>query len=381
MKTINILLMSLSIIGISACSSIPQANKGVGDTPKADLSRSITSLDLKKIEPIEQIIPQLARYKAVLIGETHTAYGDHLNQLAIIKQLHPHWNKMAIGLEFIQQPYQQALDDYIAGKISQEKMLRETQWYDRWRYDFRLYRPIFNYARAQKIPLIALNAPKEITKRISKVGIKGLTVAERRQLPQHIDNANKAYRDRLEAVYRHHASTRSKKFERFLETQLAWDESMADKSAQFLQKNPKYHLVILAGGGHLINREGIPSRLERRIKTKTAVVLNNATDTLSASQGDYLLFSPKATLPKAGKMGVMMEDTAKGVRINTVVKNSASAKAGLRKDDIILSIDSKMMNVIQDIKIDMMNRKPKTKVVLTVLRASKHKLSKKLTLQ
>ena len=319
----------LSLFLLSACSLNPITTDSSSPNVKKnpDTSRHINVMALKDTATLATITPQLAQSKMVLVGESHTTYGDHLNQLAIIKNLRPHWKQMAIGLEFVQYPFQQGLDDYIAGKINQEEMLRQTQWYDRWRYDFRLYRPIFEYAKQQKIPLIALNTPREITKRISKVGIKALNKKERAQLPQQIDQSNQLYRLKLEKVYSQHGGkSRSKKFERFYQAQLAWDETMADQAAKFIRKNPAYRMVILAGSGHLEDRHGIPSRLQRRIKSKPIVVLNGIKGTPSASQADYLLFSPESKLPKAGKMGIFMEDTAKGVLISKITKGSASVK-------------------------------------------------------
>ncbi|HIO92962.1 MAG TPA: PDZ domain-containing protein [Leucothrix mucor] len=378
------ILISTILLSLSACSThnivsnpAPQAN----NTQSTSSQRPVNVIALKDSRPLQTIIPQLAKYKAVLVGESHTRYGDHLNQLAIIKGLHPHWKNMAIGLEFIQHPFQKALDDYIAGSISEEKMLRETQWYERWRYDFRLYRPIFDYAKQHQIPLIALNTPREITKRITKVGIKGLNKTERAQLPKVLDLSNIAYKKRLEKIYSQHAKTSSKKFTRFLEAQIAWDESMADQAAKYLQRHPKSHLVVLAGGGHLINRHGIPSRLERRIASKTAVVLNSTHITPKPSQGDYLLFSADTELPKAGKMGIFMKDTDKGVVISKISKTSASDKAGLKKADNITAINSQVISNIQDVKIIMMDKKPKETVILDILRSGKYKLSKKLSLQ
>ena len=37
-------------------------------------------------------------------------------------------------------------------------MLRGTQYYDRWRFDYRLYREILSSARRHRIPVIALSA-------------------------------------------------------------------------------------------------------------------------------------------------------------------------------------------------------------------------------
>ncbi len=375
----KIILSSLALLTLSACSSHNIISKSPPSSSKYQYATR--AIALKNTSSLQAIIPKLATHKAVLIGESHTEYGDHLNQLAIIKGLYPLWKKMAIGLEFIQQPYQKALDDYIAGDISEQQMLRKTQWYERWRYDFRLYRPIFDYAKQKKIPLIALNTPREITKRITKVGIKGLDKAERAQLPKVIDLSNAAYRKRLKKIYSHHATTSSKKFERFLEAQITWDESMADRAASYLRLHPSHRIVVLAGGGHIINRHGIPSRLERRIRSKTAVVLNSSNESPHPDQGDYLLFSPDATLAKAGKMGIFMKDGKKGVMVSKVAKDSASDKAGLKKTDIITAINTHPINSIQDVKIIMMDKKPKEKVTLHILRAGKQTLSKKLNLQ
>lgn len=363
---------------LSACSSYPTNN--LATTPSSS-ARHIGVIALKNTLTLAAITPQLTQAKAVLIGESHTAYGDHLNQLAIIKNLRPHWKQMAIGLEFVQTPYQHALDDYIAGKSSEEKMLRETHWYDRWRYDFRLYRPIFDYAKQQNIPLIALNTPREITKRISDVGIDGLNKAERAQLPQQIDRNNQRYRKKLEIVYkRHGGKSNSKKFDRFYQAQLAWDETMAEQAANFIRQKPAYHLVILAGSGHIAERHGIPSRLQRRINSKPIVILNGVDDNLHLSQADYVLFSPSVTLPKAGKIGVFMKDTANGVQITKLVKDSASTTAGLKKGDIITHLKGKKITTIEDIKISLLDAKPKQKINISIQRSLKQTFTKQLTL-
>ncbi|MCK5896518.1 MAG: ChaN family lipoprotein [Cocleimonas sp.] len=374
------IIISTLLLMLSACSSYPITPNNLATTPSSS-ARHIGVIALKNTLTLAAITPQLTQAKAVLIGESHTAYGDHLNQLAIIKNLRPHWKQMAIGLEFVQTPYQHALDDYIAGKSSEEKMLRETHWYDRWRYDFRLYRPIFDYAKQQNIPLIALNTPREITKRISDVGIDGLNKAERAQLPQQIDRNNQRYRKKLEIVYkRHGGKSNSKKFDRFYQAQLAWDETMAEQAANFIRQKPAYHLVILAGSGHIAERHGIPSRLQRRINSKPIVILNGVDDNLHLSQADYVLFSPSVTLPKAGKIGVFMKDTANGVQITKLVKDSASTTAGLKKGDIITHLKGKKITTIEDIKISLLDAKPKQKINISIQRSLKQTFTKQLTL-
>lgn len=400
-KRINVTTPFLFHGFITACVFLT-ACTGVDSVTKADLAnekstpapenRVISVLDLQAVKGIEAIAPKLANYRAVLVGESHTSYGDHLNQLAIINSLNKQWKGMAIGVEFVQQPFQQALDEYVACRLSEFDMLQKTQWYKRWKYDFRLYRPIFEFAREKKIPLIALNIPTELTKRISKVGLSGLTADERKQLPTTIDKSNSTYASHLKSIFNLHAhaghtkqSTKKAKkpdsgFERFYEAQLAWDEGMAATAAAYLLKHPTQKMVVLAGGGHMISRHGIPARLERRLLSKVAVVLNDAGEQPTAAKGDFLLLSPTATLPKAGLLGIVMRQEKKGVIISGLMPNGAAKKAGLKKGDVVVSIADSEVKEMSDVKLLLLDAEPDEKREVSVLRGNK-KLQKTLILQ
>jgi uncharacterized iron-regulated protein len=99
-------------------------------------------LDLGAMPDLEGIIPRLADKRVVFIGESHNRFDHHLTQLAIIRRLHAIHPRLAIGMEAFQQPFQGILDDYIEGRLSEEEMLRGTEYYTRWRFDYRLYAPI-----------------------------------------------------------------------------------------------------------------------------------------------------------------------------------------------------------------------------------------------
>lgn len=372
------LLVLILLFSITGCSNnkkpvSPAKNSKAVENNAKD---NITALRLNSLQSLDSIMPQLATHKAVLVGEIHTNYGDHLNQLAVIKGLHKKWGKIAIGLEMIQQPFQSYLDDYIAGRIDEHAMLRGTEWFDRWRFDFRLYRPIFTYAKQNKIPLVALNVPKELTKRISKVGIKGLNKKERGQLPKTLDKSNPAYVKRLKNVFGGHSHTSSKNFDKFLEAQLAWDEGMAAQAAKFLQTHSGHRMVILAGGGHIINREGIPDRLERRINSKPAVVLNNINENPKPTQGDYLLFSTEAKLPPVGRLGIAMKDSSQGVVIGSLLHHGAASKAGLIKEDIIQRLDNVTIKSTTDVRLWALDKKPGDAITAIIKRKQQSKTFK-----
>ncbi len=374
-KLFSLLILLISITGCSTHKISTENHK------QASAHYSISALNLKALQSLTTITPQLVKHRVVFVGEQHDQYSDHLNQLAVIKNLHKHWNKnTSIGLEMIQQPYQSTLDGYVAGRISERDMLRGVEWYDRWRYDFRLYRPIFAYAKFNKIPLIALNIPKELTRKITKVGIEGLAPKERQQLPALIDRSNVNYEKRITSVFGKHSQTSSKGITKFLDAQLAWDEGMAFAAAKYLSRNPAKKMVILAGGGHVINRSGIPDRLDRQIHSASAVVLNNAQETLSPKQGDYLLFSPEIKLAPTGKMGIAMSDSKNGVLVKSVTPHSAALKVGIKKDDIIVAIDGQTIKSSSDVKLWGLDKKPNDIVILKLHR-NNNVMIKKLKLK
>ncbi len=361
-----------TLLGISACSNFNKKQSNNHKNALANNTKSVAVISLKNLHTIQTISPELAKHRVIFVGESHTNYAHHLNQLEVIKSVHNYWgDKLSIGLEMIQTPYQSYLDAYTKGEITELEMLKGTQWYKRWRYDFRLYRPIFNFARKNNIQLVALNIPKELTRKITKVGITGLTKEERQRLPKYIDRSDILYRKRIEKVFGAHSHTRSKGFEYFFDAQLAWDEGMAFNASNFLKKHPDSNMVILAGGGHVIGRQGIPNRLERQSLSSSIVLLNQVTEALNQAQGDYLLDSTEIKLPAKGLMGILMDDTKQGVIVAGFSTHSAAKKAGLQKGDIIIKLGNTIIKTTEDIQLWSLDKAPKQTVKVSVKRQNK----------
>ncbi|MCK5905923.1 MAG: ChaN family lipoprotein [Gammaproteobacteria bacterium] len=359
-------LIALLLAGsMSACTS-NLIKQSASTVISKNTNGAITVIDVRNRNLLSKIVPELIKSKVVLVGESHTTYSDHQNQLAVIKAMRPHWSNMGVGLEFIQSPYQKVLDAYVAGDIDDAEMLKKTQWYQRWKYDFRLYREIFHYAKKYKIPLFALNAPTELTKKISKKGIAGLTAEDRRYLPKKITR-DKAYRDRLLKVFHQHSQTSSKKLDRFVDVQLAWDESMAMNAAKAIQSGRVNKMIVLAGSGHVI-RQGIPVRLDKRLATKSMIIVNQFEEDLS--QIDFVLQGKNIKLPLAGKIGIMMVavEGKQAIKVDEVLKKH---KGGLKKGDVILAINGQKIESIGDVKINLLDKRSGEVLKMKIQRANK----------
>jgi uncharacterized iron-regulated protein len=310
-------------------------------------------------QQIDAVIPQLADKRVVFIGEDHERYDQHLSQLEIIRGLHmeapDHW---AIGVEYFQRSFQPYLDAYVAGTISEREFLIKTEYFERWGYDYRLYRSIFRYAREQRIPLVALNAERELTDEVEKVGLAGLSPANRSRLPQQIEQPDTNYRGRLREAFEEHPGAASGDFDRFVQVQSVWDETMAQTAAEYLAAHPDKAMIVLAGSGHIAFGSGIPSPVKRRLADAQIAILLPADKPEDDPEGaDYMLVSSNVTLPPAGKMGITMSGTG-GVTIKTVSAGSAAAKAGLQAGDRILAIDGQPIRSLGDAQLALLDKEP-----------------------
>jgi uncharacterized iron-regulated protein len=327
-------------------------------------------VDLRSLPPLAKIIPRLDGARVVFVGETHDRYDHHLSQLEVIRGLHARRGDIAIGMEFFQQPFQAALDDYVAGRIEERELLARTEYYERWRFDYRLYRPILQYAREHRIPLIALNLPTELTRKAGEVGLEGLDPDERAQVPAQIDRGNADYRERLRAIFEQHPQSDDQPFERWLDVQLLWDEGMAERASRYLTEHPGGTLVVLAGAGHLVHGAGIPDRVTRRSGARGVVILPADVGPAEPGLADFLLTSELERLPPAGRLGVMVDSSASGrLTVVSVEPGSGAEAAGLREGDELLAIDGVPLARFSDLRVALLDRNPGDAVQLEASRS------------
>lgn len=318
---------------------------------------------------LRDLVAKLRDERVVYVGETHTAYGDHLLQLDVLKGMADQPGQLAVGVEWLQARFQPALDAYLAGRIDEAAFLRETEYFDRWRFDYRLYRPIVEYAKDNGIPVVALNASRELTDGISEFGIEGLPADLAPELPDGYDFGNERYEAQLRRMFDMHP-TGDGDFRRFLEVQLTWDESMAQGVARYLARGDDTRMLVLAGKGHISGRHGIPDRVTRRTGIRGVTISAFDPAARLFSEADYLVLAPETPLPPAGLMQVFLDETSEGVFIRDFSPGSPAEQAGIRKNDRIAQIDGEAVRHFADVKVMMLDKSPGDEIELTVERAS-----------
>lgn len=254
----------------------------------------VNPLEPQQIRSADSGLRELSRSSVIYLGETHENSADQQAALELLQQLHRLRPQMAIALEMFQRPAQPLLDQYLRGQLSEAELRRQSQFDQRWGYPWENYVPLLRYAKAHQIPVIALNTPTEITRKVARQGLAGLTEADMQWVPpaNELRTDNAAYRQMIREIYdvAHQGHGNSDRFENFFLAQVLWDETMAQGVADFVRANPDHLVMVLSGQGHLLYSYGIPSRVARRLGThfsQKTILLNPPSDLpVRGSAGD-----------------------------------------------------------------------------------------------
>ncbi|WP_084604564.1 ChaN family lipoprotein [Desulfonatronum thioautotrophicum] len=215
-------------------------------SPRAAEELRLWDLNHSRATTLSEILPVLSSVDLLIVGEAHGNPRHHAAQLTIINEMHASRTTIAVGLEMFQQREQQVLDDWVAGAIPESEMNRAftRNWGNLWP----AYQDIFIYCRDHGIPMVGLNVPREITRKVARQGFASLTREELGLLPPIVCRIDPEY----EAFLRRFVGTdgHAGAFERFCEAQLVWDAAFAVHALDYLKNQPDHTMIVLTGSVH-----------------------------------------------------------------------------------------------------------------------------------
>ncbi|MGE5257505.1 MAG: ChaN family lipoprotein [Hyphomicrobiales bacterium] len=243
---------------------------------------------------LAQAVPEILKSRIILVGEQHSDDGHHRAQLRVIQTLVQAGARIAIGLEMFRKDSQPDLDRWTAGDISSQEF--EKVYEDNWNYPWPVYSPIFEYARAHRIPMIGLNVPRDITRQVARSGFQSLTEEQRGQLSGVSCSIDEEYMRYIRSVYGAHAHG-NMNFTFFCEAQMVWDAAIAVHSLDFLKTAPDGMLVILTGVGHA-QKGAVPRQISLRSPMPVTVMLPEVAGSIDSrttgvQDADFLLLDVK----------------------------------------------------------------------------------------
>ena len=327
------------------------------------------------------------RVQAVYVGETHDNPASHRLQLDILKHLaQTNPGKVALAMEMFTPEQQPVLDRWTAGELEEKAFLKEVGWFQNWRMNFALYRDLLLFCKENHIPVLAINANKELQKKVGRIPFDQLSAEEQAQLPE-MDLHDPYQRAMAKAVFSDHKMSESM-LDGFLRVQTLWDETMAQNVANYLKSVDKDHqVVVIAGGNHIRYGYGIPRRVFRRIPASYLLI---GSYELRAAEGKepvlmdvvkpnnpmppyhFVTYTEYELLEKEGvKMGILIDKTDTGILIKGVVPESVAEKSGIQKDDVLTKLDDIALEEPFDLIYELNQRKVGDKIEITLKRGDK----------
>lgn len=309
-----------------------------------------------KASTIQDIVGHAVRQDVVLLGEQHDLEDHHRWQLQMLAALHAQRPDMVIGFEMFPRRVQPALDRWVAGDLTVKDFLAQSEWDKVWNMSPELYMPLFQFARLNRIPMVALNVERSLTQAITEKGWDAVPEAEREGVGRPAP-PSKDYRAFLDKMRQHHLAMRSKeegaamadnkRFDFFIESQTTWDRAMAEALAARLVERPdgsKPLVVGVMGNGHIRYGHGVPHQLGAlgvsRVASLMPVPAEHDCEDLAGGLADAVFVLPPQAKaqPEPPRLGVRLEQQENRVRIVEVTPGSLAERTGLKNGDQLVEV-------------------------------------------
>jgi len=350
----NFAAIGFVLLALSACSASPKLignpeapyplnNPNIGDLYHIETGHKVSA---------REMFDAIGTTRIIYVGETHDNPASHQFQLEVLEglfQRNP--GRVTLAMEMFTPEQQPLLDRWTAGEIEETDFLRQVDWFESWQMNFALYRPLLNFCRDKHIPVIALNAPKSLVRKVGRTPLPELPEEIQAQLPE-LDFNDSYQRAMAESIYAGHSMGKAMS-DGFIRVQTLWDEAMAQNLTTYLQSplGEDRQVMTVAGGNHIRYGYGIPRRVHRRLpvsylligsqeievpKERHAELMDVSMPQFPMRAWDYLKLTRYEKVETGVKLGIGIEDDPQGLRVTMVMPGSTAEKAGIAKGDILL---------------------------------------------
>lgn len=214
---------------------------------------------------LTQALDKVQDADIVLVGELHTHPALHLLETEFLAGLQLRaqgdGRALVLSMEQFSRGSQPTLDAYLAGRIGEAKLIRDS---DAWPNYVSDYRPLVEFAKSQRLTVLAANAPKPLISCIGQEGaawLDKLPATRRSQLARELTLEDDPYRRKFMASMHHgDADTNSRRFA----AQTGWDDTMAETMVDYLRAHPGRRIMHIAGNFHVEGGLGLASRIASR---------------------------------------------------------------------------------------------------------------------
>ena len=222
------------------------------------------------------IVEDMSNADVLFFGEEHNDSAGHFLENTIFRELHARYGaQIALSMEMFETDGQQALNEYLAGFIDEARLAKDARLWG----NYRDYRPMVDYAKQNKLSVVAANPPRRY---VSLVGKRGMAVLDSldkgaKQLlpPLPYDTLSGRYREKFYEVMKGSPGGDNPKV---YYSQSLWDAGMSYSIYSYLKKNKGQKVFHCVGKFHCEERLGTAAQLQNRNKKLRIRIISLVSD-------------------------------------------------------------------------------------------------------
>jgi len=216
----------------------------------------------KQVITIDKIVADCAAADVLFFGEEHNDSAGHYMENIIFQALHKQYgNDIALSLEMFETDNQIALNDYLAGFIPEDRFSKDVRLWS----NYKDYRPMIEYAKQNKLNVIAANPPRRYVSMVSRRGMKSLDSLSKESKkflpPLPYDTLSGRYREKFAEIMKGSPGSTSPNI---YYSQNLWDAGMSYSIYKYWRKNKDKKIFHCVGRFHCDEKLGTAAQLQKR---------------------------------------------------------------------------------------------------------------------
>jgi uncharacterized iron-regulated protein len=251
----------------------------------------------KQIVTVDKIAADCADADVLFFGEDHNDSAGHYLETAIFKALHRlYGDQLALSMEMFETDGQIVLNEYLAGLINEDRLRDARPW-----NNYRDYRPTVEFAKQNRLYVIAANPPRRYVNMVSRRGMKSLDSLSKESKkflpPLPYDTLGGRYREKFQGFMG--GGSPGTNNPRIYYSQSLWDAGMADSIYKYWKKNKKKKIFHMVGRFHSDEKLGTVEQLLKRKSSLRVLNISCFSDSSFANPdwekfsnlGDYVIIT------------------------------------------------------------------------------------------
>ena len=232
--------------------------------PVLEHNISITDSSGKYLHGMEEMIKQLNKAQVIFVGEIHNDSLTHVVELEVLKRIFRKSHDIAVSLEMFERDVQKSLDDYLNGKITEEKFLSVSRPWSNYKT---AYRPLVEFAKERGLYVLAMNVPRRYANQVAIMdegALDDLPDSEKVWIAKKLKPLDDEYKKRFLEEMEKGRPGPMRRFnpENLYKAQCLKDDTMAESIAEFLRKHPGTKVISYQGDFHSDYSLGIVKKLK-----------------------------------------------------------------------------------------------------------------------